>query len=706
MRTRPDRLQGTDGIRGVVVADDEESRSDPVGAFLRTERLTPSFAEVYARAFAEEETTPGDEVVVGWDPRDREGTFTGAVVRGVRGSARKAVVLGEVPTPAVPLAMVQRAANAGIMVTASHNPQNQNGLKAFLGPLATKLYPVDEVRLTRRVCELGARRGKNPAGPEGDVVNWEVRARELFAEYSCDPYNSWLQTPGEEGIETASNPLSDLILVVDAAGGSLADLACDTFHRLGVRELVQVNGPGAPVNQGGGVVELEQVEWVDRRCVSNSGRDLSGHAGVAALLGLALDHRGELRSGKSWAAAAVFDGDGDRCLLLVYDPFRDGLAVLDGDKVGLHLARFLAGANPEATSRAHRGSLYVNTVDSDLAAATAAARLGFRPVLTAVGDKWLLWRAGLSCARAIAEDSRVLSHELRGTLETLETGEGDARGLGEFCRAVSPVPKESLFSPGRIPFAVGSEASGHHVTLGRAQPAGGRGISQPNLFPVFAGNGLKAAVNAFVAVRRLAIGKTPKEWIGTVCRPFEAGHRRTCYAFYTDRARFAPGTHTWRGMEALLWRACELNFGPRYRTRRMQVSEEPGMLYLALDDPAGIQRAGVFVRNSGTEERTGVTVQGSAEEAKALDAVADAALKALLDLKREGHPYRVAEATLLATLIEGKMRPEGAEALIEGEVEAGRLLKEMERQGFVRREGELLVATELGRWYAMEILGG
>ncbi len=395
MTFRPDRLQGTDGIRGVVVPDDEESRADPVGAFLQTERLTPSFAELYARAFAEEEASPGGEVIVGWDPRDREGLFTGAVVRGVQLARRKAVVVGTVPTPAVPLVMVRRGANAGIMVTASHNPEGQNGLKAFVGPLATKLYPVDEVRLTRRVYDLGESGEASSEGVLTETVDAEVEARDLFLDYSCDPRNSWLPAPAE----SSENPLADLLLVVDASGGGLAGLALAAFRRLGVREAVEVNGPGAPVNQGGGVVELEQVQWINDRCVSDSGRDLSSHAGAAALLEMARNHREDLLAGSRWAAAAVFDGDGDRFVCLLYDPFRDGLAVLDGDAVGLHMARFLAGSRPEA----YRGALYVNTVDSDLAAATAASALGFRPALTAVGDKGLLWRAGLSWARASAE---------------------------------------------------------------------------------------------------------------------------------------------------------------------------------------------------------------------------------------------------------------------------------------------------------------
>jgi hypothetical protein len=226
--------------------------------------------------------------------------------------------------------------------------------------------------------------------------------------------------------------------------------------------------------------------------------------------------------------------------------------------------------------------------------------------------------------------------------------------------------------------------------------------------PVIAGNGLKAAINTFAAMRRLTNEKpSPQAWIDAVCRPFPSGSRRTSYAFYTDRARFAPGTDVWEKMESLLGGWCEEKFGHKYRSRRLTISEDPGMLYLALDDSDGVQRAGVFVRNSGTEERTGVTVHGGLEDAEALNAVAENALKVLLvDLKRENHPYRMAEAALLAKLLEGNIGPQEAEAGIDGEIEPARLLKEMERQGLIQRNGDLVAVSELGRWYAEQASNG
>lgn len=681
---RPLRLQGTDGIRAVVGPDDEASQRDPLGTYLRTGRLTPAFSTLYARAFAEEEASPGEEVIVGWDPRDRGGDFTNAVVGGILQAGCRPVVLGTVPTPVVPLLMIRRECNAGIMVTASHNPASQNGLKLFLGPLATKLYPADEKRLTRKVYDLGGRLARSSS--EGEPLLREAEARGAFIDYSCDPFNSWLPEPIPGGSGTVKGPLAELLLVVDAAGGSMAGLAAGVFRRLGASEVIEVNGTGTPINEDGGVVELEQVHWVDANCRSDAGKDLSRHAGIAALLEAAGGCRPELLSGKRWAAGAVFDGDGDRAVLLFYDPFNEGAAVLDGDRAAIHMARFLSDANPNGWN----GTSYVNTVDSDLGAAAAASELGFAPALSAVGDKWLLWRAGLACARAGADEVGGPP----GPLGTLETGEGDARALAAYLRSLSLEPADVLLTPGRILFALGSEASGHHVSLGRTQV-------DRNFSPVFAGNGLKTATNTFAAIRALSMGRSVGEWVEAVCRPYPTGYRKTYYAYYTDREEFAPGTDAWRKMEELLHRTCESKLGKIYRSRRLRISEDPGMLYLTLEDAEGVQRAAVFVRNSGTEERTGITVQGVPGAAAELNEIAEMGLCSLLvDLKRGGHPHVEAEREILGRLMGGMLSVEEVEKEVGKHVEVRRLFKDMERQGLIRVESGTIAATDMGRWYA------
>ena len=330
---------------------------------------------------------------------------------------------------------------------------------------------------------------------------------------------------------------------------------------------------------------------------------------------------------------AVFDGDGDRAVFLFYDPFNEG-GCGAGRRPGCRpYGEVSVGREPE-------------WLEWDLVCQYGGQRpgccgrrigsWGLRPRSRRSETSGCSGARGLACARAGAD-------EVGGPPGTLETGEGDARALAAYLRSLSLEPADVLLTPGRILFALGSEASGHHVSLGRTQV--GRNFS-----PVFAGNGLKTATNTLAAIRALSMGRSVGEWVDAVCRPYPTGYRKTYYAYYTDREEFAPGTDAWRKMEELLHRTCESKLGKIYRSRRLRISEDPGMLYLMLEDAEGVQRAAVFVRNSGTEERTGITVQGVPGAAAELNEIAEMGLCSLLvDLKRGGHPHVEAEREILGT---------------------------------------------------------
>ena len=168
-----DRLQGTDGIRRRVVPSTTEGLQDltPQDAFLQQGVITETFLELYAYAYVSGlGGTP--EVVVGWDPRDPDGLYTGAVVSGVRKAGASALVVGIFPTPGVALYQMWCGADAALMVTASHNFRDQNGVKIFHGPNALKLFPDEDRVLTGRVLALDHAADVAPldaAGAQTDV---------------------------------------------------------------------------------------------------------------------------------------------------------------------------------------------------------------------------------------------------------------------------------------------------------------------------------------------------------------------------------------------------------------------------------------------------------------------------------------------------------------------------------------------------------
>ena len=129
------RLQGTDGIRRETRQSNITECKDltPQQVFLEKGWINEQFMELYSYSHIKNILTGRNtkNVVVGWDPRDPSGFFVDAVTKGIRKAGANALVLGIVPTPLVPLFMVHEKADCGVMITASHNPNDQNGIKLF-----------------------------------------------------------------------------------------------------------------------------------------------------------------------------------------------------------------------------------------------------------------------------------------------------------------------------------------------------------------------------------------------------------------------------------------------------------------------------------------------------------------------------------------------------------------------------------------------
>ncbi|NIQ03593.1 MAG: hypothetical protein GWM98_27315, partial [Nitrospinaceae bacterium] len=215
-------MQGTDGIRGDTrAASTPEFRGlSPQRVFLEHGFLTDAFMELYAYAHVSTllkkgEIRPRDGIAVGWDPRDVGGRFNEAVVRGVRRAGADAWVLGIVPTPLIPLYLQYKNAGGGFMVTASHNPKDQNGIKTFLAFRGLKLLPDNDAELTRTLLALDFKRlVKRPL--RGKRLDRRREARSFFLRFSLDPENSWIEP---------DQTFDDITLVVDPAHGSLSGLA-------------------------------------------------------------------------------------------------------------------------------------------------------------------------------------------------------------------------------------------------------------------------------------------------------------------------------------------------------------------------------------------------------------------------------------------------------------------------------------------------
>jgi phosphoglucosamine mutase len=315
---------GTDGVRGRANAD-----------------LTPELALALGRAAvgALRATQAGGGaplVVVGRDPRASGRLLESALVAGICSAGGDALLVGVVPTPAVAFLTRHYGAAAGAVISASHNPMPDNGIK-FFGPEGFKLPDALEERIEGA---LGAADQAAPRPVAGEVG----RVRE--AADAVEAYLAHLL----DGIPD----LGGLRVVVDCANGAAATVAPEAYRRAGADVAAVAAEPdGENINAGVGSTHPEHVQAAVR--------GMDAHAGLA------------------------HDGDADR--LIAVDERGE---LVDGDVI---LA--VAALDERARDRLPTGTV-VTTVMTNLGFRQAMASHGVEVVQTAVGDRYVLeaMRAG------------------------------------------------------------------------------------------------------------------------------------------------------------------------------------------------------------------------------------------------------------------------------------------------------------------------
>ncbi len=358
------RLFGTDGVRGVA--------GDDLTARLATD-LAAAAASVLAETGEFDAARAAGKrpvALVGRDSRASGEFLEAAVVAGLAGAGVDVLRLGVIPTPAVAYLTADLGAEFGVVLSASHNPAPDNGIK-FFGRGGFKLPDAVE-------DEIEARLAKPPqAGPPAAGFG---RVRDDGAER--ERYLAHLIT-SIGGAERAGRlPLAGLRVVVDCAHGAATDVAPAALRRAGADVIaVGVSPDGLNINDGCGSTHLEALS----EAVVEHGAD----AGIA------------------------HDGDADRCLAV------DAAGqVVDGDQILAVLASELAAEGRLA------GNTVVATVMSNLGFRRAMQEAGIQMVETAVGDRYLI--------EAMRAGKYVLGGEQSGHIIMFDhatTGDGVLTGL-------------------------------------------------------------------------------------------------------------------------------------------------------------------------------------------------------------------------------------------------------------------------------------
>jgi phosphoglucosamine mutase len=307
-------LFGTDGIRGLANVD-----------------LTAELALDVAVAAAHilvENSNERPRAIVGQDSRASGEFLEAAVVAGLTSAGVDVYRVGIVPTPAVAYLVASTGADLGVMISASHNPMPDNGIKLFQRG-GEKLADDVEALVEARIGEPWQR-------PTGAAVGRVINDDQLVNKYI------------EHLLSTIDVSLSGLKVVVDCANGASSFTAPVALSRAGAEVIAIANTPdGWNINDGVGSTHLDYL----RNAVLKNGADV----GIA------------------------HDGDADRCLAIDATG-----AEIDGDVIMAILAK---GFKAQGKLKANT---IVGTVMSNLGFMHAMVESGIEVVTTAVGDRYVL----------------------------------------------------------------------------------------------------------------------------------------------------------------------------------------------------------------------------------------------------------------------------------------------------------------------------
>jgi phosphoglucosamine mutase len=311
------RLFGTDGVRGVANRD--------LTAELALD-LSVAAAHVLGDAGVFEGHRPS--AVVGRDPRASGEFLAAAVMSGLASAGVDVIDVSVLPTPGVAYLTEVLEVDLGVMISASHNPMPDNGIK-FFARGGHKLADDVEDTIERRMREEWER----PTGRAVGRIRRESSPRDRYVRHL---------------VESAPSGLGGLKVVVDCAQGAAYQVAPEALSRAGA-EVVAIGAEpdGLNINDGYGASTLDRLR--------------------AAVV----EHRAD--------AGVAHDGDADRCIAVD----ADGEPV-DGDQILAVLALSMREAG------VLRADTVVATVMANLGFRLAMQREGVSVVETAVGDRYVL----------------------------------------------------------------------------------------------------------------------------------------------------------------------------------------------------------------------------------------------------------------------------------------------------------------------------
>lgn len=369
------RMFGTDGVRGIA-----------------NRELTAELAYNLGRAGAYilTEGSHKPKILVGKDTRISGDMLEAALVAGILSVGAEAVILGVIPTPAVAHLVRKYNADAGIMISASHNPVEYNGIK-FFDNRGYKLQDELEDEI-QKVIENECKEVSCPTGIKVGKKSIEVGALDDYIKFAKS---------------TVATKLTGLKVALDCANGAAYKAAVNTFRSLGAEVFVINDNPdGTNINEGCGSTHLEELmDYVVRK-----GCDIG----------------------------FAFDGDADRCLAVD----EKGKSI-NGDFILALCAKHLKEINRL------KDNTMVVTVMSNLGLDIACNKMGINFIKTKVGDRYVLEEmikekyvlGGEQSGHIIFLDYNTTGDGLVTALQIAAIVKKENKSLSELCSIMKELPQ-------------------------------------------------------------------------------------------------------------------------------------------------------------------------------------------------------------------------------------------------------------------------
>ena len=369
------RMFGTDGVRGIANTE-----------------LTAGLAYELGRAgaYVLTEGAHKPKILVAKDTRISGDMLESALIAGILSVGAEAVVLGVVPTPAVAYLTRKYGADAGVMISASHNPVEYNGIK-FFNDKGYKLSDELEDEI-QRVIESGFEGVQNPTGTDIGRETIEKSALDDYIEFAKD---------------TAPYTLKGMRIALDCANGAAYEASVKAFRDLGAEVFVINDNPdGTNINEKCGSTHPEELmEYVVK---------------------------------KKCDIGFAFDGDADRCLAV-----DEKGTLISGD-----FTLMLCGSYLKELGKLNNDTLVV-TVMSNLGLDIACKKLGINLVKTSVGDRYVLEEmvkdnyvlGGEQSGHIIFLDYNTTGDGLITALQIATIVKKKGKSLSELCSVMKDLPQ-------------------------------------------------------------------------------------------------------------------------------------------------------------------------------------------------------------------------------------------------------------------------